>query len=148
MAGTDGLEPFFFRGESEMKDSGILTPISVAEFIDKITILRIKAERIKDVDKLKNVNQELGILNQIKAESLETRCELSEFEERLKIANEMIWTFEDQVREHEHRHDFGASFVSLARSIYRANDQRALLKRQINDLMGSCIIEEKSYTEY
>ena len=131
-----------------MQNRGILAQISVGEFLDKITILQIKSERIKDFAKLRNIDQELAILNQIRVEALDSRPELSELEAELKKVNEIIWVLEDEVRDHEHRKDFGSNFVSLARSIYQANDRRALLKRQINEIVGSNIIEEKSYTKY
>ncbi|MGB6067925.1 MAG: DUF6165 family protein [Desulfomonilaceae bacterium] len=131
-----------------MKNPYISARISVGEFLDKITILQIKTERIKDFAKRRNIDRELAILNEIRAESLDTVPELSGLEDELKKVNETIWNLEDEIRDHEHRNDFGSSFVSLARSIYRANDRRAALKRQINELMGSNIVEEKSYTEY
>jgi len=147
MAGSDALTSFVEQNV-EMQNHGLLTRISVGEFLDKITILQIKSERIKDFEKLRNIGQELAILNQIRAEALDSRPELSELEAELKKVNEIIWVLEDEVRDHEHRKDFGSSFVSLARSIYQANDRRALLKRQINEIVGSNIIEEKSYTKY
>jgi chromosome segregation ATPase len=79
---------------------------------------------------------------------MKTSPELARLEAELKRANEEIWSLEDEVRDHERRKDFGTSFISVARSIYRANDERAMLKRHINNLMGSDIIEEKSYSAY
>jgi Family of unknown function (DUF6165) len=131
-----------------MTTKGILTEISIAEFVDKITILRIKAERIQEREKLRNIHRELSILDRIRTESLGDRPELSELEAELKSVNEEIWELEDRIRDSELRKDFGDGFVSVARSIYRANDRRAVLKRQINDLMGSGIVEEKSYSPY
>jgi hypothetical protein len=131
-----------------MQDSGILAQISVGELLDKITILQIKSEKIKDSAKLGNINRELAILNEIRVQRLESLPELYQLEIELKKINEVIWILEDEVRNHERRRDFGPGFVSLARSIYKANDRRSVLKRQINDLMGSNIIEEKSYSQY
>ncbi len=131
-----------------MKKSDILVQISIGELLDKITILQIKLERIKDSAKLTNINRELGILTDIRVQCLESKLELSELEAELKKVNEIIWILEDDIRDHEHRKDFGPSFISLARSIYKANDRRAALKRQISDLTGSNIIDEKSYASY
>jgi len=131
-----------------MKGQAVLTEISVGELVDKITILQIKSERIKDSGKLKNIRRELEILTCLKLEILKPFPELEGTEAELKKINEEIWDLEDQVRDHEHREDFGATFVSVARSIYKTNDRRADLKRRINDFAGSSIIEEKSYACY
>jgi len=123
----------------------ILADISVGELIDKITILEIKEERISDADKLVNIRTELTRLNVIRAEHVPPSAELSALEKKLKDINIAIWEQEDDIRDHERDKNFGDSFIELARSIYKTNDKRAACKRDINVLMGSAIVEEKSY---
>jgi hypothetical protein len=122
-------------------------PIAVGELIDKITILEIKVARFRDAAKLANANAELTLLYQRRAATLADFA-LAAIERRLKSVNERIWDLEDAIRACEQRQDFGSTFVSAARSIYRANDERAALKREINLATGSQLIEEKSYTAY
>ena len=122
-------------------------PIAVGELIDKITILEIKVARFRDAAKLANAHAELNLLYQRRAAALADSA-LTDIERRLKAVNERIWDLEDAIRACEHRQDFGSAFVSAARSIYRANDERAALKREINLATGSQLIEEKSYTAY
>src|ERR1700704_5840280 len=106
-------------------------PIAVGELIDKITILEIKVARFRDAAKLANANAELTLLYQRRAATLADFA-LAAIERRLKSVNERIWDLEDAIRACEQRQDFGSTFVSAARSIYRANDERAALKREIN----------------
>jgi len=123
-------------------------PISPGELLDKISILEIKSERIGDAYKRANVERELDLLTGLwHAEAAET-TEITALRARLKSLNETLWEVEDAIRECEHNGDFGERFVELARSIYRTNDQRAATKRAINELLGSTILEEKSYTAY
>lgn len=122
--------------------------ISVGELIDKITILRIKSEKIRDSAKLENIHRELDLL-QIARQSLEDESsELMQLESELKLINETLWDIEDQIRDHERSHEFGESFVVLARRVYKANDERSEIKRKINEITGSNIVEEKSYKSY
>ena len=123
-------------------------PIAVGELIDKITILEIKIARFHDETKLANAKTELTLLCQRRATSVAADAALVAIEARLKVVNERIWDLEDAIRGCERRQDFGSTFVSTARSIYRANDERAALKREINLATGSQLIEEKSYTAY
>ena len=121
--------------------------VSAGELIDKLTILHIKTERIVDSEKLRNVKGELNSLLTVRA-TLESSTDLEKLEDQLRKTNERLWDIEDAIRDCEERQDFGSTFIELARSVYRTNDLRAHLKRQINDLLGSRIIEEKSYAPY
>lgn len=126
----------------------IEVPVAVAELIDKITILEIKTERFRDATKLANAKAELALLYDRRATALGTAPALADIAAKLKAVNERIWDLEDAIRACERQQDFGPSFVTAARSIYRANDERAALKREINVTTGSQIIEEKSYDAY
>ncbi|MBT6272896.1 MAG: hypothetical protein HOI95_02045, partial [Chromatiales bacterium] len=111
----------------------------------KLTILQIKADRIRDPEKLRNVHAELLSLQKIwRAENLETDA-LHTLVSVLKGINESLWDIEDGVRAHEARGDFGGAFVALARGVYQINDERARIKKEINVLTGSVFVEEKSY---
>ena len=127
----------------------VMVPISVGELFDKITILEIKSERIKDEGKLANVNEELRLLRGI-ATSLHVpnRAASAAIVHRLRVVNERIWDAEDRIREHERQHLFDGSFLDVARSIYRLNDARAAAKRELNILIPTGIVEEKSYSGY
>ena len=122
--------------------------VAAGELIDKITILEIKLARIKDPAKLANVRYELDLLLATLAEAQNGGPALDSLRQELRKINEVIWDVEDDIRDHERRKDFGPSFVELARAVYHNNDQRARLKRQVNELLDSKVIEEKSYTEY
>ncbi|WP_323762486.1 DUF6165 family protein [Maricaulis sp.] len=126
----------------------ILTAIAPGELIDKITILRIKSERIGDEAKLKNVRTELGILNETLAKDVPASDELSRLDAALQAVNEELWVIEDDIRDCERAGDFGPEFIRLARAVYVTNDKRAALKKEINLLLGSNIVEEKSYAAY
>ncbi|MFY0636966.1 DUF6165 family protein [Maricaulis maris] len=126
----------------------ILTAIAPGELIDKITILRIKSERIEDEAKLKNVRTELGILNETLAKDVPASDELTRLDGALQSVNEELWEIEDDIRDCERAGDFGPEFIRLARAVYVTNDKRAALKKEINLLLGSNIVEEKSYAAY
>jgi hypothetical protein len=126
----------------------ILVEIAPGELIDKITILEIKSERITDADKLKNVRVELPVLEAARDAAMAVSAELAELTAQLKQVNEALWEIEDAIRVCERGQDFGPKFLELARSVYHRNDRRAALKRQINELLGSKLIEEKSYSAY
>jgi len=123
--------------------SDIVVPVSVGELIDKISILEIKSERIENSTQLANVARELAALRAAVAR-LDHRA-LAEPAAALKQTNTQLWGVEDDIRECEARADFGARFVALARAVYRLNDERARLKRVINEISGSRYVEEKSY---
>jgi hypothetical protein len=122
--------------------------VSVGEFLDKMTILEIKSERIKDPAKLKNVKKELGLLAATWAESPLNRLEISGQLTELKAVNESLWDTEDRIRRKEAEQVFDDEFIQLARSVYQANDRRAAIKRELNRILGSELVEEKSYPDY
>jgi tetratricopeptide (TPR) repeat protein len=126
----------------------IRVEVSAGELLDKITILRIKGARITDADKLRHVREELASLEQTSAESVPDSPELAKLVQELRAVNETLWQIEDDIRECEQANDFGPVFVQLARSVYLTNDRRSALKRRINELLGSHIVEEKRYTSY
>lgn len=126
----------------------ILTAIAPGELIDKITILRIKSERISDEAKLKNVRTELAILNETLTKDVPASDELTRLDGELQKVNEELWEIEDDIRDCERNGDFGEDFIRLARAVYVTNDKRAALKKEINLLLGSNIVEEKSYAAY
>jgi hypothetical protein len=121
-------------------------PASVGELYDKITILEIKAARMTEPRMLAHVTQELVLLRELEAECGSSNADHLRLVAELKRVNESLWDIEDAIRECEHRGDFGANFVALARSVYKTNDQRAALKKELNRLHGSAIVEEKSYS--
>ena len=131
-----------------MKVSSVKVDIAPAELIDKITILSIKAERIDDVDKRKNVQSELDILTTTRDQVIQPSTSLNHLTLKLKEVNERLWDIEDEIRSCEATKEFGSQFIELARDVYQQNDERARLKREINNLLGSNIIEEKSYKPY
>ena len=122
--------------------------VAPGELIDKITILLIKSERMDDPDKIANVQLELDILKAIHESSIPGSPALGDLTAKLRRVNEALWGIEDDIRACEAEGDFGDTFVQLARSVYRTNDERAQLKRDINVLLGSQILEEKSYKPY
>ena len=125
-----------------------LIPISFGELADKLSILVIKNERIKDEVKLLNVRKELAQLSQLKDSHGLAGPQFEQLYAALKTVNEALWETEDDIRECERRKEFGARFIELARSIYRTNDQRARLKGDINALFKSAFAEVKSYADY
>lgn len=133
---------------SQQEAKPILIEVGPGELIDKITILRIKSERMSDEAKLANVRHELAVLEAARNANLEDSAELRRLEEGLKAVNEALWVIEDYIRQCEADKDFGPTFIELARSVYKQNDKRAALKKEINLLTGSRIVEEKSYTEF
>lgn len=120
-------------------------PISVGELLDKISILEIKAAAIADPAKHANVTHELAALDAVRRREVAEVPELAALCAELKSVNLALWRIEDQIREHERDGQFDDRFIELARSVYRNNDRRALVKRRINELTGSELIEEKSY---
>jgi hypothetical protein len=125
----------------------ILVPISAGELMDKITILEIKSERIKNPSQLENVLRELGALRAIRLDGAD-RARLDKLCAELKQVNATLWDIEDAIRECDARDDFGSSFIELARAVYRLNDERARLKKAISLASGSRFIEEKSYKSF
>ena len=125
-----------------------MAPISAGELVDKITILRNKAERIGDPAKEANVRKELAMLEAIAEAALPRPAEIERLTAELSEVNIALWDIEDGKRDCERRGDFGVRFVELARSVYVENDRRAAIKRAINEAAGSEIVEEKSYKPY
>ena len=123
----------------------LLVPISVGELFDKISILEIKAAAISDPAKHRNVMRELAALEAVRRREIAAMPELAALYAELKSANRALWQIEDEIRERERVAVFDEGFVELARNVYRTNDRRALLKRRINELTGSDLVEEKSY---
>ena len=126
----------------------ILIPTSFGELIDKITILEIKRARIADPDKIRNVQDELSALRRVLNDAVAPDDVVHELSAELLHINETLWEIEDAVRKCESNVDFGDEFVSLARSVYKQNDRRSAVKRRINEVLGSELIEEKSYEPY
>ncbi len=130
----------------------IQVPVSWGELIDKIAILEIKSERISDAAKLVNVRGELAALAGVRDANLpadqKVLADLATLTADIKKVNEALWEIEDDIRDCERDKDFGPRFVDLARSVYKTNDRRAALKRDINTLLGSELVEEKSYQSY
>lgn len=120
-------------------------PISAGDLLDKITILEIKQTRLANPAQWANVSVELALLQQTRVDTLIEPPELPPLVAELKAVNERLWDVEDALRQHEQDGDFGSDFIALARSVYQLNDQRASLKRRINELCGSFLMEEKSY---
>ncbi len=126
----------------------ILVPTSPGELIDKLTILRLKSERIADAEKLANVRHEMAALTQTAQEHLPPSADLQSLWDELYLINGALWQIEDDIRDCERDGDFGPRFVDLARAVYRTNDRRADVKKRINLLLGSALVEEKSYSDY
>ena len=128
--------------------SEILVPVSFGELLDKIAILQIKSERIVDPSKLANVRKELESLTSTWMAHPAAQQNIPEMRAALKAVNERLWDIEDQIRDRERAQDFGPEFVRLARAVYFENDDRARIKRDINQALGSAYVEEKSYSSY
>ena len=126
----------------------ILVPISPGELLDKITILRIKSQRMTDASKLHNVRTELTQLENTWRGSGSAIAAVAAEEAALQRVNEALWDIEDQIRDKELAQRFDAGFIELARAVYVTNDERAAIKKRINTLLGSRIVEEKSYQPY
>jgi len=128
--------------------TAVTVVVSTGELIDKMTILEIKSERIGEPDKLVNVRAELKALQQAKQDQLPASSELASLTGELKAVNETLWDIENDVRKHEHGGTFNDRFVELSRAVYHNNDKRSAIKRRINEITGSQIVEEKSYAPY
>jgi len=127
----------------------ILAEISVGELFDKITILNIKTKKISDNDKLQNIHTELKTLNdQSKKITISDTQALNDLVLKLQQINEALWDIENFKRECEAKKDFGESFIKLSRDVHFKNDKRAIIKKEINLLSNSQIVEEKEYFKY
>ena len=123
-------------------------PVSFGEVLDKITILEIKAERIADPEKVKNVRLELDELSANWNQVVQDQTAISNLRSQLKAVNEELWVIEDDIRDQEAAQDFGPRFIELARAVYVTNDKRAAIKKEVNLALGSRFVEEKSYQDY
>ena len=128
--------------------SQIAVPVSYGELIDKITILEIKADRIGNAEKLANVRTELDLLNATWSADPLAASDIVAERAKLKAVNEALWDIEDHIRVKEKAKAFDNEFVELARAVYFRNDDRAAYKREINEKLGSTLVEEKSYENY
>ena len=126
----------------------IKVPISPGELLDKITILRIKSQRMTDPQKVRNVRAELDALQETWSGSAYARIDIAADIEALQAVNERLWVIEDDIRDKERAQAFDAEFIRLARAVYVENDERAAIKKRINVTLGSSIVEEKSYRPY
>jgi hypothetical protein len=128
--------------------SEIKVPVSPGELLDKITILRIKSQRMSDPAKVSNVRRELNVLEETWSASAYAAVDIEAEIAALLLVNERLWVIEDDIRDKERAQTFDADFIRLARAVYVENDERAAIKRRINLKLGSGLIEEKSYRDY
>ena len=128
--------------------SNLIMPVSPAELIDKITILEIKRQFIKDSTKLKNVDLEYKLLLDVLIKNVSGSEELDLLRSQLKEVNMKLWDIEDKIRDLEKNKVFDKKFIELARLVYFTNDKRSEIKKDINKLLNSEIVEEKSYSDY
>jgi hypothetical protein len=126
----------------------LVAPVSWGELIDKITILEIKIAKLGPGPQLDNVRREHDALTAVRDRNAPSHEAWREIAGELKAINETLWQIEDDIRDCEREKRFDARFIELARSVYRTNDKRARAKRQLNDKMGSALIEEKLYRSY
>ena len=126
----------------------ILVEVSVGELLDKISILEIKKEKIKDPEKLKFIFNEHSILKKQLENNVKINPEIDKLYQKLKVINGKLWNIEDDKRECEKDKEFGEKFIKLSRDVHFLNDDRAQIKLEINNLTGSKIKEIKEYTSY
>ena len=126
----------------------IIVEVSIGELLDKISILEIKQEKIKDPEKLKFINNEHSILKDQLEKNIKSDDELNDLYQSLKEINAKLWVIEDDKRQCEKDKDFGEKFIKLSRDVHFLNDDRAKIKLEINNHTGSAIKEIKEYTSY
>ena len=126
----------------------ILVEVSIGELLDKISILEIKLDKIKDSENLKFISNEHSILKKQLDNNVKSDDKLIKFFQSLKEINEKLWVIEDEKRQCEKDYDFGKQFIKLSRDVHFLNDQRAKIKLDINNHTGSSIKEIKEYTSY
>ena len=126
----------------------IIVEVSIGELLDKISILEIKKEKIKDAEKLKFINNEHSILKNQLDENIKSDEKLNNLYQSLKEINSKLWVIEDDKRQCEKEKDFGEKFIKLSRDVHFLNDDRAKIKLEINTHTGSTIREIKEYTSY
>ena len=128
--------------------SKILTEISAGELLDKLSILEIKLNKIKNPALLKEIKKDYNIINEAKNKNINSSNEINVLYTDLKKINEQLWEIEDKIRLCEKNSDFTDKFIQLARNVYIANDKRSKIKLEINKILGSNIQEVKQYTQY
>jgi hypothetical protein len=134
---------------TESRDGVVfLVPVAYGELIDKITILEIKTQRMTDAIQLANVRRELRLVCAIREQRGHEHAALAELTSELRHLNESLWDIEDGVRDCERRGEFGLEFIGLARSVYKTNDRRSAVKRELDRIGGSAIGLEKLYSRY
>jgi hypothetical protein len=121
-------------------------PVSVGELVDKITILKIKRYQIKDADKLVNIHKEHDVLTSLN-EYVKIQKDVLEHQQQLMEVNLRLWFLEEDIRHYEKNNNFGEWFVDAARKIYKTNDERSRIKKEINILCNSALVEEKSHED-
>ena len=126
----------------------IIVEVSIGELLDKISILEIKQEKIKDPEKLKFINNELSILKDQLEKNIKSDEKLNNLYQSLKEINAKLWVIEDDKRQCEKDKDFGDKFIKISRDVHFLNDDRAKIKLEINNHTGSTIKEIKEYTSY
>ena len=128
--------------------SKILIEISAGELLDKLSVLEIKLNKIKNSSLLQEIKKEYKVLNETKNKNINSSNEINILYKNLKEINEKLWKIEDEIRLCEKNSDFKDKFIQLARNVYFANDKRSKTKSEINKIVGSNIKEVKQYTEY
>ena len=131
-----------------IKSKKIRSEISAGELLDKISILEIKLERIKDKNSQEEIIKEYNILKETKNSSIEFTDKIKELFESIKETNLNLWKIEDKIRICEKNKDYGKNFIELARGVYFTNDKRSKIKSEINKILGSNIKEMKQYVKY
>ena len=130
------------------KSKKILTEISTGELLDKISILEIKLEKVKDKDSKEEIKKEYKILKEIQNSSTKMTGKIKDLFQSVKNVNIELWDIEDKLRIYEKNKDFGKNFIELARGVYFNNDKRAKLKNEINEILKSNIREVKQFVDY
>ena len=130
------------------KSKKISSEISAGELLDKMSILEIKMDKIKDADGLNEVNKEYSILKQVRDSHIEFSEEIKKLYADIKKINLKLWNIEDEIRICDKKKDFGDNFINLARNVYLNNDKRSKIKSEINKLLSSNIKEIKQYADY
>ena len=130
------------------KSKKIVSEISAGELLDKISILEIKLDKIKNQNRQQEISKEYKILQKTKEMNIESTQEINQLIEEIKIINLKLWEIEDKIRVCEKNKDFGKDFIELARAVYLTNDKRAKIKSKINEIVGSNIKEIKEYADY
>ena len=130
------------------KPKKIISEISAGELLDKISILEIKLEKVKDKNSQEKIKKEYKILKEIQNSSIELTGKIKDLFRLVKNINIALWNIEDKLRIHEKNKDFSENFIELARGVYFNNDKRAKIKSEINEILGSNISEVKQYVDY